>query len=54
MRKKMMIAFMLLNPILFLIGWWNGELILITWTAFGIVLHTYYHEQLEAFKLSPK
>lgn len=49
MRKKMMIAFMVLNPILLLIGWWIGELILVTWTAFAMVLHTYYHEQLEAF-----
>ncbi|TCI51957.1 hypothetical protein EVJ24_12560 [Exiguobacterium sp. SH1S21] len=47
MRKKLLFAFLLFNPIVFVLGWWNGELIMITWAAFGVVVHTYYHEQLE-------
>ncbi|TCI43092.1 MULTISPECIES: hypothetical protein [Exiguobacterium] len=47
MRKKILFAFLLFNPIVFVLGWWNGEFIMITWAAFGVVVHTYYHEQLE-------
>lgn len=49
MRKKLLITFLLFNPIVFVLGWWNGEVIMITWAAFGGVVHTYYHDQLERF-----
>lgn len=49
MRKKILFAFLLFNPIVFVFGWLNDEFIMITWAAFGGVVHTYYHDQLERF-----
>ncbi len=49
MRKKLLIAFLLFNPIVFVLGWWHGEFVMITWAAFGVVVHTYYHDRLERF-----
>ncbi|WP_214691567.1 MULTISPECIES: hypothetical protein [unclassified Exiguobacterium] len=49
MRKKLLLAFLFFNPIVFLIGWWNGEWVMITVAGFGVVFHVLYQEQLEQF-----
>ncbi|WP_214879234.1 hypothetical protein [Exiguobacterium sp. ERU653] len=49
MRKKLLLAFLLFNPIVFLIGWWNGEWVMITVAGFGVIFHALYQEQLEQF-----
>ena len=49
MRKKILFAFLLFNPIVFLIGLWNGEWVMITVAGFGVVFHALYQEQLEQF-----
>ena len=49
MRKKLLLAFLFFNPIVFLIGWWNGEWVMITVAGFGVVFHALYQEQLEQF-----
>ena len=49
MRKKLLMAFLFFNPIVFLIGWWNGEWMTITVAGFGVIFHALYQEQLEQF-----
>lgn len=49
MREKILFAFLLFNTIVFVFGWWHGEFIMITWIAFGVLVHKYYQDQLERF-----